>query len=430
MSILEWQERARLSPEKAAAELLRRVATLPPAQVRAIWAWLPQERDLVRAFSEAREGPLRGVPFAVKDLYPVRGIPTLAGGRLSRPLVPATDAALVRQLHASGAVLAGKTHLHEFAYGLTGENPHYGNVAHPRFPDRTSGGSSSGSAAAVAAGIVPFALGTDTGGSIRLPAAFCGLYGLRLTPHHVWINDAFPLAPGFDTPGWFTSSAADLRLINRTLLGPTRDHPTLRGASLAAANLSVAMEVHDAKLLREAAERLAPPADNTTADALAIAFQHAPSAYAILQSIEAYQVHSASLDAERSHYGEAVWARIDRGRRWTSEQIADARMKAQLVRDAWTQFFQSYDFLVMPATPSVALRHDDLGQARRDAQLALTTPASLAGLPVVTLPVPRPDGLTLGLQVVVPSFTSPAIDAVLRSWFEHPTPNSQHRTSN
>ena len=127
--------------------------------------------------------PLRGVPYFLKDLFDLAGTKTRAGARFLsevRPL-PAQDAAIVQAFRRCGAACAGKTHLHEFAFGLTGENPHYGDCTHPRFPGRTTGGSSSGSAAAVAAGIVPLATGTDTGGSIRVPAAFNGIWGHKPT---------------------------------------------------------------------------------------------------------------------------------------------------------------------------------------------------------------------------------------------------------
>lgn len=414
VSIEEWQALAREDPAGAARELVRRRAALPPDQAAAIWAWQPDLKALQAAFADHRAGPLAGVPYALKDLFPVRGVPTRAGGRLLRPPVPTADAKIVRTLHSAGAVLAGKTHLHEFAYGLTGENPHYGNVVHPRFPDRTSGGSSSGSAAAVAAGVVPLAIGTDTAGSIRVPAAFCGLYGFRLVPQDLWISDAFPLAPTFDTAGWFTATAADLLRVKRALLGATTAPARVpRGVSLSAGDLAVAMEVHDAQLWRHAADRLAPEADSLAVEALASAFQDCASAYVVLQSAEAYRVHAATLDAERELYGEVVWQRLDRGRHWSAGQIAEAQVKLQVVRDAWRTFFRTYDFLVLPAASSVALRHDDLGQARREAQLALTTPASLGGLPVLTVPVARADGLTLGLQIVVESPTSPALAWVL-----------------
>ena len=148
-----------------------------------MFAWEASESDLARSLAVAPAGALAGVPYLLKDLFAVGGVPTRAGASFTpSPLcAPKADGRMVQSLKAAGAALAGKTHLHEFAYGLTGENAHYGDVEHPAHPDRTSGGSSSGSAAAVAAGIVPFAIGTDTGGSVRVPAAFCGLYGLRLT---------------------------------------------------------------------------------------------------------------------------------------------------------------------------------------------------------------------------------------------------------
>src|ERR1019366_9194510 len=113
--------------------------------------------------------------------------------------------------------LAGKSQMVEFASGLTGENPHYGDCPHPRFPERLSGGSSSGSAALVAAGVVPFAIGTDTGGCIRVPAAWCGLYGFRQSPGEELIRDAFPLSPTMDTAGWFTAHAADMLTVWRAI---------------------------------------------------------------------------------------------------------------------------------------------------------------------------------------------------------------------
>lgn len=411
MTLTDWQQLARRDPAEAAAELLRCRTALDAGQAAAVWAWLPDEKDLVRRFAEVRTGPLAGVPYALKDLFAVRGVPTRAGGALAKPPVPTADGALVRTLSTAGAVLAGKTHLHEFAYGLTGENPHYGNVRHPRFSDRTSGGSSSGSAAAVAAGLVPLAIGSDTGGSLRVPAAFCGLYSLRLAPRDAWIADAFHLAPSFDAAGWLTATAEDVLRVNTALLAAPSARPReLRGASLTAADFGVAMEVHDVRHLREAAEALAPPADSTTSEDLMAAFGDASSAYAVLVSQEAARIHAATLDVERIRYGPSVWQRIDRGRQWTERQLSEARARLAAIQATWKTFFAAYDFLVLPAAPSVALRHADCDSSlHRDAQLSLAAPASLGGLPVLTIPVPRPDGLSLGLQVVVESAASPVI---------------------
>jgi len=220
MTIREWQQ---LSPEAAAREVHARVRTrLPPAQQRAAIASLASEAVLTEQFRLAPcDRPLSGVPFFAKDIFDVAGEAMLAGSTFLPEVraTPKQDGAFVHAVRETGAVLAGRTHLHEFAYGITGENPHYGDVAHPRFADRTTGGSSSGSAALVAAGIVPLALGSDTGGSVRVPAAFCGLFGFRLTPRDAWIRDAFPLAPSFDTAGWFTASAEDMRLTIGALVG-------------------------------------------------------------------------------------------------------------------------------------------------------------------------------------------------------------------
>ncbi|MEM7791640.1 MAG: amidase, partial [Verrucomicrobiota bacterium] len=160
---------------------------------------------------EITEGPLAGVPYGLKDLFDFAGVPTHNSSVFPELLDKSVevDSDLVQKLKAMGASCAAKTQMNEFAYGLSGENPHYGDCPHPRLKDCLSGGSSSGSAHIVAAGYLPLAFGTDTGGSIRVPAAWCGIYGIRWVPGYS-MKGAFPLAESFDTMGWFTRSAAEM----------------------------------------------------------------------------------------------------------------------------------------------------------------------------------------------------------------------------
>jgi aspartyl-tRNA(Asn)/glutamyl-tRNA(Gln) amidotransferase subunit A len=411
-----WAELAAHDPAAAARQvraLVRQRLTLD--QQRAVVAHLVPEDELTAALAPADTGaPLRGVPYFLKDLFDLAGAKTRAGSRFLpevRP-VPAHDAAIVQALGRTGAACAGKTHLHEFAFGLTGENPHFGDCTHPRFPDRTTGGSSSGSAAMVAAGIVPLAVGTDTGGSIRVPAAFCGLFGLRLTPGHAWIKDAFPLSPTSDTPGWFTRTAEDMLAATAALVGLGGMEREPRGVYFAPAGL----EPEVAEACAAAARRLAEPAGPDTTAGLTNAFEHAARLHGVLTALEAARVHAPWLDTRRAEYGPVVWERIDEGRRWTAEELGSTAVGHAAVRLAWTSFFLAHDFLVLPAVPFPALPQTRLTLENRRRLLALTAPASLGGLPVLTLPVPLPSGLTAGLQVVVNHPQSPVIPWALHRW--------------
>lgn len=416
MSFAEWTQLSRSDPELAALTCRRRIDALPPDQQKAMFAWLAPPEALAASLRRGLDtgGPLAGIPYLLKDLFSVRGVPTRAGSAFLHDVRPAPTAngALVTALDQAGAALAGATHLHEFAYGLTGENPHYGDVVHPRHPDRTSGGSSSGSAAAVAAGIVPLALGTDTGGSVRLPAAFCGLYGLRLAPHHAWIADAFPLSRRFDTAGWFTATPEDMFVTIEALIGKGTSERPLNGVYLGFDDW-VEADPDVARALGAAAERYAPAADSATRDELLAGFRGATQAYAVLQSIDAFDIHRDWLDPLKPRYGADVWQRIDRGRRWTATDLETAHIKLTALHLLWSRFFLTFDFLVLPATPFPALRKTDLTLENRNRILALATPASLGGLPVLTLPVPLESGLTSGLQVVVSTPVSPAISWIL-----------------
>ncbi len=404
MTIRDWQA---LAPEEAAREIHRRVREhLRPDQPRAVLAWLPPEPDLAARFAAApRSGPLGGVPFFAKDLFDFAGTPTRAGSTFLPEVRPtgATHGALAQALAAAGAVLAGKTHLHEFAYGITGENPHYGDCEHPRFPGRTTGGSSSGSAAAVAAGVVPLAFGTDTGGSVRVPAAFCGLHGLRLTPHHPWIVDAVPLAPTFDTAGWFTATAGDLRLTITALLGgsgPAGADPRGHFLELPGLDPEVASE------FRTASARLAAPADSATTAELRAAFAPATDAYHTIVAREAWDWHRGWAERYRERYDPQVWQRLNRAHTLTHAQIDAAAHTLAAVRQTWAAYFRAFDFLILPATPAAAPTKAGCTPELRQRLITLTAPASLGGLPVLTLPVPLPGGLTTGLQIVVPDAQS------------------------
>lgn len=419
-TLSEWQSLAAQNPAEAGRELSRRLrTTLSPEQFRATFASVPSEADLVAAFERVANtiAPLAGIPYALKDIFYTANDPLQAGGRLPPDAILAhpRDSKLPHALRGFGAILASKTHLHEFAYGLTGENPHYGDCEHPAFPGRTSGGSSSGSAVAVAAGIVPLGIGTDTGGSIRVPAAFCGLFGFRTSAGHPLIADAFPLASSFDTAGWFTQAPQDILTINRFLVGRTPSvERTPRGCYVNFSMLGQSADPEITEAVNNRAEQFAFAADKETHEQLRHAFTGAAESYGVLQSIEAYQVHAAWLDRYRDHYGPAVWARIDRGRRWSEQQVEAARVKLAVVRNLWTSFFLTYDYLILPVAPFAALKKDELTQANRDRLLALNTPASLGGLPVLTIPIKLSSGLSTALQVIVNDPLSPVIPWILK----------------
>jgi amidase/aspartyl-tRNA(Asn)/glutamyl-tRNA(Gln) amidotransferase subunit A len=310
-------------------------------------------------------------------------------------------------------VLAGKTHLHEFAYGITGENPHHGDCHRPGFPGRTTGGSSSGSAAAVAAGIVPLALATDTGGSVRVPAAFCGLYGLRLSPGEPWIADAVPLAPTFDTAGWFTAGAEDLATVIEALLPPEQPTPRpLRGHSWAPPGLDPEV----AAGFGAAAGQLAEPAAAALADELTAGFAPALAAYHTIVSAEAWAWHRGWFPRRATEYDPNVRQRLENAARITAEQAAAARAVTYGVRAVWREYFRTHDFLVLPATPTPAPTKAECTPELRNRIIQLTAPASLGGQPVLSLPVTLPSGLTTGLQVIVPDQRSPVLRWALRTF--------------
>lgn len=410
MTFRDWRE---LSPGAAAQEVHARVrARLSPAQQRAAIASLAPENELATRFAAAsRALPLGGVPFFVKDLFDVPGLPTFAGTSFLpevRP-TPARESAFVRDLRAAGAVFVGKTHLHEAAYGITGENAHYGDVEHPKFPGRTTGGSSSGSAAVVAADVAPLALGSDTGGSVRVPAAFCGLYGLRTTPHSEWIKDAFPLSPTCDTAGWFTATAADMRVSLSALVGLRTLQRQPNGCYLEPPGLDADV----AEACRAAAAKLTAPAEPAVRDDLLNGFSRALETYNTLVAIEAWEVHQPWAERYRARYSDTVWQRLNRVHTITPAQLAAARTELAAVRLLWAKFFLTFDFLVLPASPCPAPTKAECTLATRTRVLTLTAPASLGGLPVLTIPVSLPSGLTTGLQIVVNNVQSPVINWAL-----------------
>jgi Asp-tRNA(Asn)/Glu-tRNA(Gln) amidotransferase A subunit family amidase len=439
-----WQS---MSPAAAAREIHDRVATLPEPLRRAAVAWLRPETDLAAAFTAggalrpgqtAAETPptrsLSRVPYFLKDLFDLAGVPTRAGSKFLDQVRPAPteDSRIARTLNDLGAACVGKTHLVEFASGLTGENPHYGDCPHPFYPDRLSGGSSSGSAALVAAGVTPLSIGTDTGGSVRVPASWCGLYGFRLTPGDDLIRDAFPLAPTMDTAGWFTANATDMLTAWRALVGsrvgaqattwPATLSPAAqaqlqsappRGCYLNARRLVPGMDAAVATACDYAAASMSAHADPVAEASLILSWHHAVETYVTIGMSEAHAVHRNWLAPYREQYDPVIWQRFTDAGHFPASDIARAHERLGEIRSVWRDFFRTYDYLVLPAVPCAAPTKAQATAELRRNILTLTSPASLGGLPVLTIPVPMSSGLTAGLQIIVPSADSPAVPWLL-----------------
>ena len=392
-------------PRGAAEAFLQKLAAVPPSTQRAALCGMPSMPELYARFEAAwamRGKPLAGAPFLAKDLFAVAGTPTGCGSAFLPEVTPAaaSDASLVAHARECGAVLAGKTQLNEFAFGLTGENPHFGDCPHPARPDLLSGGSSSGSAWAVGAGLVPWALSTDTAGSTRVPSVWCGAYGLRLVPGLTDADEMSPLSPSYDAPGWIAGTAEDLKTVTHALLGelPELGRPARvlwLGGYAAGADPSVL-----AACEREARERgweFSADAEKLFAEVCA----GVEKSYPVLGGAEAAAVHKALLARHADRYDPAVRARLEAGAARTESEIAVAVAHRERVRAMADEFFEMYDALAWPCVPCVAQPKSGHTDALRTELLRLNTPVSLAGLPAASLPVPiAGTGLTAGIQVV------------------------------
>lgn len=361
-------------------------------------------------------GPLAGVPFAVKNLYDIEGVITLAGSILRRDAPPAAqDAPLVGRLKAAGAVLVGALNMDEFAYGFVTENAHYGPTRNPHDPARIAGGSSGGSAAAVAGGLVPLSLGSDTNGSIRVPAGLCGVFGLKPTFGRLDREGVFPFVHSLDHAGPFARGVGDLAAAYDVMVdaAEARVGPGLEAVAARPLRVGVLggwfVEGAFPEVL-ESLERVAH-ALNATVGVEIPGAEAARSAAFCLTAYEGARLHWADIGARPELYDPAVRDRLLAGAFVPHEVVGAARAYRPVFRDAARRLFADYDVLIAPVTPCPA---PGIGQAtmvlngeavsvRRNLG-AYTQPISFIGLPVVAAPVARPGLLPVGVQIIAPAW--------------------------
>ena len=371
----------------------------------------------------AATGPLAGLTFAVKDLIDVAGVPTGAGNPdwLDTHPTPSAHAPVVQRLLDAGATIAGKTHTDELAFSLFGENAHYGTPINAAAPDRVPGGSSSGSASAVSHGFVDFALGTDTGGSVRVPSSYCGLYGIRPSHGRVPVEGVVPLAVSLDTVGWFANDPDILRRVGEGVFGA--------GAGAGSASATRLLIAEDAFAQVEPAVRAAleGPLNELAAhcsaqEIVAVAgddFDQMAHAFVIIASVDAWTDHGEWIDRVKPRFGFPIARRFA----FAAGVDGDALRAVEKTRDAAGARLEALTgdgaVLAIPTTPTVAPKRG-LSTSEtfelRDRTLKLTTIAGLAGAPQINLPLGAVDGVPVGLSLVAAPGRDLDLLAIADAW--------------
>lgn len=345
-------------------------------------------------------GPLHGVPVAVKDIIDVAGLPTGMGSAHFDGHVAEADALCVTMLRDAGAVIVGKTGTHEFAYGGTGDVSVNGPVRNPRDRERMPGGSSSGSAAAVAAGTVPLALGTDTGGSVRIPAAFCGIAGFKPPYGAIPTGGVFPLAVSFDHVGVMAATADDCRIAYRALTGPEEAVPSPAGGGAPHGGPRVAwIEPEGADPDVERAVRaLFPDAPSERIDLTGIR-----AAFRAVQDAEAYDVHAERVAEAPDLYQPPTLRRLERAAGTPGWRYLRALREREAHERDVAELLDRYDVLALPTVPITAPKIGEtegpLGPHIQTV-ISLTCPWNLLGLPALSVPAGAVNGLPVGAQLV------------------------------
>jgi 1-carboxybiuret hydrolase len=383
------------------------------------------ERALARAAaidaSSARPGPLAGVPFAVKNLIDVAGLPTLAGSKINRDHPPATaDAPLIARLEAAGAILVGALNMGEYAYDFTGENAHDGPSRNPHDTRCMTGGSSGGSGSAVGAGLVPLALGSDTNGSIRVPASFCGVFGLKPTYGRLTRAGSFPFVSSLDHLGALARTATDLAVAYDAMQGYDAADPVCvdRPAEPVAGSLDQGIGglriASAAGYFRAGASPEALAALDAVIAALEVSetvtipeAQRARSAAYVITTTEGAALHLERLRTRPDDFDADVRDRLIAGALVPAAAVVQAQKFRRWYRGEMLKLFEHVDAILAPATPCVApligqktFVLDGTEMPVRPNIGVYTQPISFIGLPVVAVPVPAAAGLPIGVQII------------------------------
>ena len=353
----------------------------------------------------AAQGALAGLAFAVKDIYDVAGAKTGFGcpDWLNTHEPAARTAPAVQMLLDAGARLVGKTHTEEMAWSLTGENAHYGTPVNVNAPGRVPGGSSSGSAAVVAAGLVDFSIGSDTGGSVRLPASYCGILGFRPTHGRISLDGVCPLAPSFDTCGWFARDAAVFERVGRVLLRD--DAPAPKPGRLLVARDAFTFaddEALDAlkPALDRAAALLGRPESVTVGDE---PLERWTDWFRFPQGAEAWAAHGEWIARVKPRFGPAIKGRFEWAATVDPKDVARARARREEITQRMDALLRDGAVLALPSAPGAALPRNSppaVVDGLRARALPMLCISGLARLPQVSLPLATVDGCPLGLSLI------------------------------
>ncbi len=418
--------RRKISPVELTEFVLERIERLQPLLNPFITVTAEQARIQARQAEKEivkgkYRGPLHGIPISLKDLFYTRGIRTTAGSRILRNFVPKENAVAAERLFEAGAILVGKTNLHEFAYGATNVNPHYGPVRNCWAPDRISGGSSGGSAVSVASALAVASLGTDTGGSIRIPSAACGCVGLKPTYGCTPLDGVIPLAGTLDHVGPLCRCTEDAGLILDVIAD---SGPACCGCERESflIGLKKGLKGMRAGVPKQYFfDRLQPEVRRTVLNAIEtmrkagveireVALNRMRDTVSLASEItlgEALAYHWQWLEKRPGDYGPDVRARMLDGRKQLSVTYVRAQQSRRLYAEDFARAIAPVDVLLMPTLPVVAPKLDEkevsIGRRREDVRLALlrlTRPGNLSGFPSISVPCGfSADGLPIGLQI-------------------------------